>query len=416
MCWYPCKNYSFNGKVIRYNSLKKCKFSTVEKESNMKLYVNKTQCTGCTACFSICPKKAITMEEDSEGFLYPVIDSLKCVECGKCVKICKQQTLLDCTEETEVFIGQNNDDEELKESSSGAIFPAIAQYILDQKGLVCGAAFDSENVCRHFIIDNREDLKKLQGSKYVQSSLGDVFERIEKYLAAGRIVLFSGTPCQVAGLKSYISDMRGTGKDDNLVLVDLLCHGCPSPAVFKKYLSYRQQEDNGDKIVKISFRDKAHGWRNFYNTYQYQNGAAYSVPCGEDLYFRGFLRNAFLRPSCYKCKFKQLERASDITLGDSWSMASIVPGVDNDKGHSFIISHTKKGAKIISDLDRVIHLVKISKTIENGGLYEPAFLNPERDKIFKNLDKMSFEKLYARYFSDRLILRIKRTIARKVQK
>lgn len=246
--------------------------------------------------------------------------------------------------------------------------------------------------------------------------LGDVFESVKKYLDSGRIVLFSGTPCQVAGLKAYIKNACGTDENDKLILVDILCHGCPSPAVFKKYLLYRQRKDKGDKIVKISFRDKVQGWRNFYNTYKYQNGVSYSVPCGEDIYFRGFLRNAFLRPSCYKCNFKQLERVSDITLGDSWSMESIVPGVDNDKGHSFIISHTRKGAKIVSDLDCVVNLVEISKQIENGGLYESAYLNMERQKIFSNLNKMSFEKLYARYFSDRLILRIRRAIARKLQR
>ena len=203
---------------------------------------------------------------------------------------------------------------------------------------------------------------------------------------------------------------------DKLILIDLMCHGCPSPMVFKKYLSYRKQKDNGDKIVRISFRDKVHGWRNFYNTYQYQNGMTYSVPCGEDLYFRGFLRNAFLRPSCYKCEFKELERTSDITLGDSWSMESIVHGVDNDKGHSFIVCHTQKGAKIISELSSAINLLQVSTKIDNGGLYKSAYLNPERKKIFENINKMNFEKLYTKYFSDRLILKAKRTIMRKIQK
>lgn len=380
----------------------------------MELYFDKSQCTGCTACFSICPMKAITMKEDLEGFLYPIIDSAKCIECGKCLKSCKQRTTLKNTDETVVFIGQSNDDEELNESSSGAIFPEIAKYVLDQNGLVCGAAFDSKNVCRHFIVNNKEGLKRLQGSKYVQSVLGDIFEQIAETLANGKIVLFSGTPCQTAGLKTYINS-RGIN-DDNLILIDILCHGCPSPAVFKKYLSYRMQEDKGDKLVKISFRDKVKGWRNFYNTYQYQNGTIYSVPCGEDMYFRGFLRNAFLRPSCYKCEFKQLERVSDITLGDSWSMEGIVPGVDNNRGHSFIVCHTEKGMRIVSDLESVISLIKISKQIENGGLYKSAYLNPERKKIFRDLNVMSFEKLYTRYFSDRLILRIKRTIARRMQK
>lgn len=381
----------------------------------MELYFDKSQCTGCTACFSICPMKAITMKEDLDGFLYPIIDSAKCIECGKCLKSCKQRTTLKNTDETVVFIGQSNDDGELNESSSGAIFPEIAKYVLDQNGLVCGAAFDSKNVCRHFIVNNKEGLKRLQGSKYVQSVLGNIFEQIAEALANGKIVLFSGTPCQTAGLKTYINS-RGGENDDNLILIDILCHGCPSPAVFKKYLSYRMQEDKGDKLVKISFRDKVKGWRNFYNTYQYQNGTIYSVPCGEDMYFRGFLRNAFLRPSCYKCEFKQLERVSDITLGDSWSMESIVPGVDNNRGHSFIVCHTEKGMRIVSDLESVISLIKISKQIENGGLYKSAYLNPERKKIFRDLNVMSFEKLYTRYFSDRLILRIKRTIARRMQK
>ncbi len=177
----------------------------------MEVYTDKTQCTGCTACFSICSKKAITMTEDAEGFLYPVIDDLKCVKCGKCSKVCKQRTSWNRAEETRVFIGQNKDDIDLKKSSSGAIFPVIAQYVLNQNGLVCGAGFDSENVCRHFIVDNKEDLNRLLGSKYVQSALGDVYERVGKYLAAGKKVLFSGTPCQIAGLKTYVNNAGGGG-------------------------------------------------------------------------------------------------------------------------------------------------------------------------------------------------------------
>lgn len=381
----------------------------------MEVYTDKTQCTGCTACFSICSKKAITMTEDTEGFLYPVIDDLKCVKCGKCIKVCEQRTSWNRAEETKVFIGQNKNDVDLKRSSSGAIFPAVARYILNQDGLVCGAAFDSENVCRHFIVDNAEDLNRLLGSKYVQSAIGDVFENIKNYLDAGKKVLFSGTPCQVAGLKAYINNAGGD-KNDNLILADVLCHGCPSPAVFRKYLSYRLQEDKGDELVKISFRDKSHGWRDSYNTYQYQNGVVYSVPCGDDMYFRGFLRNAFLRPSCYKCEFKQLERVSDITLGDSWSMESVAPGLDNDKGHSFIICHNSKGTEVISELNYMIGLIPVFKQIENGGLYESAYLNPERKKIFRNLDRTSFDRLYERYFSDRLDLKIKRAIARRMQR
>lgn len=175
----------------------------------MELYSDKAQCTGCTACFAICPRKAITMTEDSEGFLYPVIDTSKCVECGMCVKSCEQRTVLRSKNDTVVFIGQNTDREILKNSSSGAVFPALANYILDKGGVVCGAAFDTENVCRHCLVDNKEDLSRLLGSKYVQSVLDDVFERIAGYLNIGRKVLFTGTPCQVAGLKAYISNRGG---------------------------------------------------------------------------------------------------------------------------------------------------------------------------------------------------------------
>ena len=382
----------------------------------MELYADRMYCTGCTACYAICPKKAISMEMDSEGFLYPKIDTTKCVECGICAKVCKQRTNIEKTEEIEVYIGQNTDVEDLKKSSSGAIFPVLAKYILENNGVVCGAAFDNRYKCRHIIVDNKEDLSVLMGSKYVQSDLGDVFESIVSYLSIGKKVLFSGTPCQVAGLKSYISRKEKRLNFENLILIDILCHGCPSPKVFNEYLLYRMKKDNGDAFTRISFRDKVKGWRNFYNTYQYQNGSTYSVPCGEDMYFRGFLRNAFLRPSCYKCQFKQLNRVSDITLGDSWAMEKIVPGVDDDKGHSFIVCHTKKAKELICNLSDEVRLIRINKQIENGGLYESAFLNPERKKIFKNLGKMSFDKLYSKYFSDRLILRIRRTVARKLQK
>lgn len=272
-----------------------------------------------------------------------------------------------------------------------------------------GASFDDQFVLKHIAVKREGDLDKILGSKYVQSDLTNTFEDVYKLLQNKKMVMYVGTPCQIEGLASFLKLKKA--EVSNLLLVDLMCHGCPSPLVFKKYLQYRKQTDGGDEFVCVNFRDKITGWRAFSNTYIYKNGKKYSASV--DIFFRGFLRNAYLRPSCYNCQFKDIERVSDITLGDSWSMENIAPGLDNDKGHSFVVCHTPKGRSMIEEVKDKLSLFLVNNKIENGGLYESAYLNLERKRIFKNLEKMNFDKLYNKYFSDKIWLRIRRTLARK---
>ena len=375
----------------------------------MELYKNKEMCTGCTACKNICPKQAISMVTDSEGFLYPIIDESKCVDCGLCNVVCPTIGLKEKNKTIVSYIAQNTNEGDLKKSSSGGVVVLLARKILDKGGSVFGAAFDESLELKHIEVNSVEELDLVLGSKYVQSNPADSFSTVHKLLKEQKVVMYVGTPCEIEGLSSYLNLKKAD--TSNLLLVDIMCHGCPSPLVFKKYLGYRKRIDGGDEFVKINFRDKIKGWRNISNTYTYKNGKEYTA--NVDIFFRGFLRNAYLRPSCYACHFKEIDRVSDITLGDSWSMGSINAGLDNDKGHSFVICHTPKGEEAITSSKDELFLFKVNSKIENGGLYESAYLNPEREKIFKNLEKLDFDELYNRYFSDKIWLKIRRTLARK---
>ena len=305
-----------------------------------KKTIEKKECCGCTACVHICPVNCITMQEDEEGFLYPVIEEEKCIHCHKCEKVCPGRITKQIHTNTETFVGYCTDEEIRKQSSSGGIFSVVAEWIIQQKGVVFGAAFDDNFEVHHIAIETKAELEKLRGSKYVQSRLENVYLEVKQYLEMKRIVLFTGTACQIAGLKNYL------GKEyDRLLTIDVLCHGVPSPKIWKLYLEDQERKYNS-KIISIQFRDKKLGWKRYSIRIQFENGREYAVPFTKDKFMNLFLGNIDLRPSCYDCRFKAFPRPSDMTIGDCWGIEHHLPELDDDLGTSVILVHSAKGERL----------------------------------------------------------------------
>lgn len=346
-------------------------------------------CSGCHACYSACPQKCIRMTMDDEGFFCPVVNTEKCVNCGICEKVCP--VLSNKEKEKTMSLAyacyNRNEDVRLK-SSSGGIFTLLAERIIDMGGVVFGAAFDDGFDVVHKCIDNKKDLEKLRGSKYVQSTIGETYIEAKKLLDSGRIVLFSGTPCQIDGLLSFI------GKDyENLYTQDLICHGVPSPKVWRKYVEYMEKNENS-KFKNVYFRNKKIGWKNFCMKIAYENNAVYTRKHGEDLFVKSFLKNITLRKSCYECKSKSLNRASDITLADFWGIELILPEMDDDRGTSLVFANSPKGQKLFNDIFESIICkeVDLEKSVSfNTAAYKSVPYNKKRHKFFANLCKKDFE-------------------------
>ena len=343
-----------------------------------QLISDKSHCSGCTACLFACPHRAISMNEDKEGFLYPVIDTDKCVDCGLCRKVCDGLNKWKI-ETPSVYAAYIKDQDIRMTSSSGGIFSLLAEKVLLMGGVVYGAAFDENFDVKHVAIDNIKQLERLRGSKYVQSDLGDTFLEVKDYLNQGRKILFSGTPCQIGGLKGYLkNDYPG------LITIDLICHGVPSPKVWRKYVDI-MKKGVGAPIKRISFRAKNSSWKRYAVSFSYENDTAYLRYHWNDPYMRGFLKDLYLRPSCYSCRFKSNNRASDITLADFWGIESVLPEMDDDKGTSLVIANTVKGQHTLSEIKDKMLIDKVpTETPEkyNTAIWHSAKVHPLREEFF----------------------------------
>ncbi|MGN0517199.1 MAG: Coenzyme F420 hydrogenase/dehydrogenase, beta subunit C-terminal domain [Acutalibacteraceae bacterium] len=343
---------------------------------------NKSLCVGCGACADICPHKCINMTYDGEGFLYPVIDESSCIDCGLCTGVCPviNAPIQDNNIKPNAFALINKNDDERFASSSGGAFPLLAKMMINNGAIVFGAVFDDEFNVLHSSAQSVEDIKKQCSSKYVQSNTNGCYKLVNNLLKEGKEVMFVGTPCQAAGLKHYL----GGTDTSNLLLVDFVCHGVPSPGVWKKYLS--EKFDDIHDIKDINFRYKKHGWRDLYFNAGFISGKPdVCEPSGKNEYFMGFLKNITLRPTCYDCKFKTANRISDITLADFWGVMHVLPEMYDNKGCSLILTHTQKGLQKIKDTEPYARLVSVDfdkAAAHNTAILRSAPKHKNRDKFF----------------------------------
>ena len=364
----------------------------------MEEVVEKNKCSGCTACMNICPKQAITMKFDKDGFKFPVINQDKCINCGLCKKTCPVLNKSNNNSINECYVAYTKENKYKDNSSSGGIFPLIANKVLENDGIVIGAAFDKENKLKHIAINKKEDLISLKGSKYLQSDLGDIFSYIKGNIENKKI-LFVGTPCQVAGLKSFLK------KDyDNLICIDLICHGVPSPKLFEKYIKELENNQN-DKLVKYDFRDKSTGWDSYSNTAIFEKSKKTELQSNND-YMKLFLSDVALRESCYNCNFKLGNKYSDITLGDFWGVKDYYPDMYNKDGVSAVIVNTNKGIELINSIkaDLVYKICKLDEIVDgNPSLVKSSNRSIKREVFFNEIDVLSIKELVNKYVPKRSI-------------
>lgn len=328
--------------------------------------INKKDCCGCWACFSSCPQKCIDMKEDEEGFRYPVVDTDKCIDCHLCEKVCPILHPVDEIEsEQSGFVVQHRNKEILRESTSGGAFTAIASLVLSQGGVVFGAAYDNDMVVHHTFVEDVQDLKRFRNSKYTQSEIRSAFSDVKRFLNNGRIVLFSGTPCQIEGLDRFLRK-----KYDNLVLLDVVCRAVPSPFVFRKYKEMKEERQQA-QIQNLYFRDKRYGYKYSTLTIQYDNGNVESEGIDTDEYLRAFFSGMSIRHSCLDCKFRKIYRISDFTIWDCFDVERYSPDMNNDRGATKVIAHTDKAReimkKIYHDVNYISSDIKKMLTLDGGG-------------------------------------------------
>lgn len=351
----------------------------------------KQQCCGCSACVQRCPKHCISMTEDEEGFLYPHVDEILCIDCGLCEKVCP---IINQNQERKpliVYAAKNPNEEIRMQSSSGGIFTMLAEGTIDQGGVVFGARWDEEWNVRHDIAECKEDIAKFRSSKYLQSIMGDSYIKAEKYLKLGRRVMFTGTPCQIAGLKHFLH------KDyDNLLAVEVICHSVPSSGVWQQYLSEKMQAIGLQKsdIQQISFRDKSTGWKTYSFVIKDKSGNEYREHSSKNAFMRGFLADLYTRPSCYACPAKHLKSGSDITLGDFWGINSLMPEIDDDCGVSAVIVNTVKGKEALYNLSLQLYQSSYEELIKrNPALLRSVEVSKDRIEFFKGDEKTIEEKI-----------------------
>lgn len=363
---------------------------------------DKKNCTGCYACANICPKNCIEMNIDNEGFKYPHVDKDKCIGCNLCEQVCPiiNSKMMD---NNPIAIACYNKNEDIrKESSSGGIFTLLAEEIIKNKGVVFGARFDENFNVIHDYTDNVEGISKFRGAKYVQSTIGNTYKQIKDYLNRGKKVLFSGTPCQIGGLKRYLQN-----EYENLICIDLICHGVPSSKAWNKY---KEHVSKGKKIKHINFRNKTYGWESYSVYFKFQDGSEILSKGCENKYIRGFIGNIYLRPSCHDCRFKTLNRESDLTLADLWGVDKLLNDMNDHNGTSLVFVNSEKGHKIIKDISEniVMKEVDINEAVKyNLSAIKSSYLNPRRDYFFKKIDKYDFEKLVTDSLKEPLNIRIK---------
>lgn len=332
-------------------------------------------CCGCLACYNKCPKHCIMINEDDDGFYYPVVNKEQCINCSMCEKACPMNNCLELNKKPISYGAINRSDKIRRLSSSGGVFYLLCDYIIQNNGVVFGVKFDKNfDVC-HSYSETIEDCKEFMGSKYSQSYIGDSYIGVQHFLNAGRYVLFTGTPCQVAGLYSFL----GNKKYDNLLTLDIVCHSVPSP---KRWQMFKESISNSENIDSINFRDKITGWSSGSFVMKFKNGSEYSEFYAKTDFMKGFLKGEYSRPSCYDCKFSTLQRVSDITLGDFWGIEGLCSKLYDNLGTSLVLINSKKGKRIFKIIkkDLVYKRFNLEKAIKyNPAIYSSCKRNSKYD-------------------------------------
>ena len=378
---------------------------------------DKKDCCGCHACATICAKHCITMQADKEGFLYPIVDKDACTDCGLCEKVCPVINQSEPRKPLKVYAAKNKDEEIRRQSSSGGIFTLLAEKVFNEGGVVFGARFDEDWNVIHAWTDTIEGIAAFRGSKYVQSTIGDTYREAKDFLKQGRKVLFSGTPCQIAGLKKFLRK-----EYDNLLIVDVVCHGVPSPLVWRTYLDETRKQlrakrgvgknsvpssmDELPVITGISFRDKTNGWKKygFHLRYAASEAAENTVstsaikeekeilqPFTKNVFMQGFLANLYLRPSCYACAARSGKSGSDISIADFWGVQNFYPEFDDDKGIGLILINSQKGNLVYDKVD--VNNIKV--TYEQGLRANKCLEYSVKETKYRNI-------FWTSYFKDAL--------------
>jgi len=375
----------------------------------------KQDCCGCTACMSVCPQHCITMLEDREGFPYPVTDSGICINCDACNKVCpvikqRGKGSLSYGSATKAYASAATNEDILLNSSSGGLFTAIATTVINNGGVVYGATWVNGEI-HHIAVETEAELTRLRGSKYVQSALDKSFVEVRDFLNGGREVLFSGTPCQIAGLRAFLR------KDyDNLLCIEVACHGIPSPKVLRKYMQELRDEYGDD--VQLNFRSKPDGWQHYKVTAFTGEKHYFYEGQKENLFMKGFLHELYSRPICHECPFKAGVSGADITLADFWGVENVLPEFPSYNGVSLVLTHTMKAERLFHGLQGVITKeVELEKAIrQNGALLHSVAPHPERAYFFKHIDKKTFVELVNECLELRRITRLQLTMKSYLRK
>ncbi len=338
-------------------------------------------CTGCTACASACPHSCIEMVADQQGFLIPRVSESRCVGCLKCQESCPIITPKEMPAQSTVAIAAYSRNESVRmASSSGGLFSELAAHVIRQGGIVWGARFDESFQVVHSSATDISELAAMRGAKYAQSDLSGAFPTIQKQLQQGKPVLFSGLPCQIAGLKSFLN-----GDDPNLFCIDCVCHSVPSPLAWEHYLQFRSRSEGEKSPVSVNFRSKETGWTKYRYSVQFTfPKSRYSSVSSEDIYMRLFTKGCISRESCGHCSFKGVDRHSDITLGDCWGIWDFASEFDDNRGTSLLLVHSEKGDSLFSAIKDRCEYREID--LKQACEHNPAILrsikqHPQRDRI-----------------------------------
>ena len=371
------------------------------------IFAKRADCSGCEACANVCPRNAITMRRDAEGFAYPTINRALCIGCGKCDAVCPALNFAKKISDAlpKVFAAVNPDEKIRRHSSSGGAFTALSEIILRGGGIVFGAAFDENFHVKHTAVETLDELEKLRGSKYVQSQIGDVYRQVKDALKS-RQVLFSGTPCQCAGLKNFLG-----GDNENLLTVEIICHGTPSPMLWENYIG---ELGYAHEIRHVNFRSKRKGWTTSHLEINFADQGYYLRPVNQDTYGKLFLIGLSERPSCHACKFRFPNGKSDLTLGDAWGIQTFAPEMFDNRGTSVIFVHTAKGNAFFERATLIKRQVKFfDAALKNPAFIVPLAADSRREIFFANIKQIPDKFAVMQHFAAQDDSPIRKQVAEK---